>query len=74
MPTPPLDTLGALRHTCDRCRKLKVRCQRDTVSIELAGDDDVPITCTRCSRAGAICEYSRKEPHDHIAGCTQIEY
>lgn len=61
MPTPPLDTLGVLRHTCDRCRKLKVRCQRATESAGFDGETDVPIACVRCSRAGASCAYSRKQ-------------
>lgn len=63
MPTPSFDSLGVLRHTCDRCRKLKVRCQRATESADFAGETDVPIACVRCSRAGAICAYSRKKIH-----------
>ncbi|ROT36442.1 hypothetical protein SODALDRAFT_352419 [Sodiomyces alkalinus F11] len=36
-----------LRQTCDRCRYLKVRCEKDSGSPS--------VRCVRCSKAGALC-------------------
>lgn len=55
-----MTTLGALRQTCDRCRKLKVRCQRDNANLELSQNITASATCVRCSRANVACAYSRK--------------
>lgn len=49
---------SVLRQTCDRCRKLKVRCQKSPSKSNAQGDS--PVTCARCSKAGSKCAFSGK--------------
>ncbi|KAJ4088460.1 hypothetical protein NW756_006855 [Fusarium oxysporum] len=44
------DAAMPLRQTCDRCRYLKVRCEKDSRSPS--------VRCVRCSKAGAICVHN----------------
>lgn len=41
-----------LRQTCDRCRYLKVRCEKNSPSPSAR--------CVRCAKAGALCVHNRK--------------
>lgn len=43
---------GSKREACDRCRGQKLRCLRENQS-----QGSLPVTCVRCSKAGAICSY-----------------
>ncbi|KAK4229589.1 hypothetical protein QBC38DRAFT_471648 [Podospora fimiseda] len=46
------------RHSCERCRRQKVRCLRDSESGEKPSPGQSIQRCMRCAKAGAACVYN----------------
>ncbi|KAL8364894.1 hypothetical protein RB595_003940 [Gaeumannomyces hyphopodioides] len=46
------------RHSCERCRQQKVRCLRDSETMQKPSPGQSIPKCSRCAKAGTTCVYS----------------
>ncbi|KAK3995122.1 hypothetical protein QBC44DRAFT_367001 [Cladorrhinum sp. PSN332] len=62
------------RHSCERCRRQKVRCLRDPENVHKPSPGQSIQRCTRCAKAGTACVYNlrlrTKRPGSNAKGNT----